>query len=360
MKKIVSWMLCLILVLSLCGCSRQDSYEEKYNLGMKYLGEEAYEEAVAAFSTAIKIDKKQAPAYVGRADAYTALAAEDYSYYEAAEADYRQAIALDDTDDDVYRKLANVYITEGKTDEAREILADRNIELEETTDQAAEEDQTAAGGETAGGDSADASAPVELGAELNKFLSKVPCLIREDDDIDWFRILWSVTLEESYELNLESEESWTNEVDGYYTTYSTFDGKTVDNVLQTYYGTTPPEGISWPLEDYCGSIDYKDGKYYTACSVDLACLEGIYLYLCTDLTEKENGVYLVSYTQYWVEPGYMTYDEDNYMLTYNEDGYYDYTVEDAENDKFCEKRDEGQTLVRRNLTTGQLNIVLDR
>ena len=85
---------------------RQDSYDEKYNLGMKYLGEESYEEAVAAFSTAIKIDKKQAPAYVGRADAYTALAAEDYSYYEAAEADYRQAIALDDTDDDIYRKLA--------------------------------------------------------------------------------------------------------------------------------------------------------------------------------------------------------------------------------------------------------------
>ena len=49
MKKTVSWMLCLILVLSLCGCSRKDSYDEKYNLGMKYLGEEAYEEAVAAF-----------------------------------------------------------------------------------------------------------------------------------------------------------------------------------------------------------------------------------------------------------------------------------------------------------------------
>ena len=101
---------------------------------------------------------------------------------------------------------------------------------------------------------------------------------------------------------------------------------------------------------------YED-KSYTRDDLEFA---GIYLYLCTDLTEKENGVYLVSYTQYWVEPGYMTYDEDNYMLTYNEDGYYDYTVEDAENDKFCEKRDEGQTLVRRNLTTGQLNIVLDR
>ena len=78
----------------------------------------------------------------------------------------------------------NVYITEGKTDEAREILADRNIELEETTDQEAEEGQ-AAGGETAGSDSADASAPVELGAELNKLLSKAPYLVQTGESVDW-------------------------------------------------------------------------------------------------------------------------------------------------------------------------------
>lgn len=351
MKKTVSWMLCLILVLSLYGCSRQDSYDEKYNLGMKYLGEESYEEAVAAFSTAIKIDKKQAPAYVGRADAYTALAAEDYSYYEAAEADYRQAIALDDTDDDIYRKLANVYITEGKTDEAREILADRNIELEETTDQAVEEGQ-AAGGETAGSDSADASAPVELGAELNVLLSQAPYIVQAEDEVDWGDILDGILIEPDVDYGIPDWEGYEQRDDG--NEYAIYDGKPVAQVLLKYYGVEEPEGNSWPDT----RIEYKNGKYSIPL-VDFGFM-GLDLNIAKDITEKENGIYLVSYTRYWVAEEDITNGEENHMLSYNKDGYYDYTIEDAENDKFCEKRDEGQTLVRRNPTTGQLNIVLDR
>ena len=357
MKKTVSWILCLMLVLSLCGCSRQDSYEEKYNLGMKYLGEEAYEEAVAAFSTAIKIDKKQAAAYVGRADAYTALAAEDYSYYEAAEADYRQAIALDDTDDDVYRKLANVYITEGKTDEARKILADRNIELEEATDQAAaEEDQTTAAGETASGDSADASAPVELGAELNVLLSQAPHIVDAEDEVDWGGILDGLLIAPKIDYGIPDCEGYEQRDDGneYVKEYAIYDGKPVAQVLLKYYGVEAPEGTSWPDT----GVEYKNGKYSIPV-VDFGSM-GLDLNIAKDITEKENGVYLVSYVKYWVEEGYMTYDEENTMLLNNKDGYYDYTIADAENDKFCEKEGEGQTLVRRNPTTGQLNIVLDR
>lgn len=358
MKKTVSWMLCLILVLSLYGCSRQDSYDEKYNLGMKYLGEESYEEAVAAFSTAIKIDKKQAAAYVGRADAYTALAAGDYSYYEAAEADYRQAIALDDTDDDVYRKLANVYITEGKTDEAKKILADRNIELTETTNQAAEEDQTAAGGETVGGDSADASTPVELGAELNVLLSQAPYIVQVEDDVDWGDILDGILIEPDVDYGIPDWEGYEQRDDG--DEYAIYDGKPVAQVLLKYYGVEEPEGNSWPMNNVYGhpTTEYKNGKYSIPL-VDVGFM-GLNLNIATDITEKENGIYLVSYTRYWVAEEDITNGEDNHMLTYNEDGYYDYTIEDAENDKFCEKRDEGQTLVRRNPTTGQLNIVLDR
>ena len=148
--------------------------------------------------------------------------------------------------------------------------------------------------------------------------------------------------------------------EGYENGREIIDGEGVLNQLRTYYGVEAPEGNSWPMKDAYGQpmIEYKNGKYYVP-ETDFEST-GMDFCIATDIMEAGNGIYQVSYVKYWVEPGYMTYDEENMMLLNNKDGYYDYTVEDAENDKFCEKRDEGQTLVRRNPTTGQLNIVLDR
>ena len=73
MKKRLSMF--LVCVLLLCACSSQQTkYQEQYDLGIKYLSEGNYEEAIIAFKQAIEIDAKQAAAYVGCGDSYVGLA----------------------------------------------------------------------------------------------------------------------------------------------------------------------------------------------------------------------------------------------------------------------------------------------
>ena len=45
-----------ILLLGLSSCSKKPTWQDQYDLGMKYLEEGNYEEAIAAFSAAIEID----------------------------------------------------------------------------------------------------------------------------------------------------------------------------------------------------------------------------------------------------------------------------------------------------------------
>lgn len=69
----------LTLLLPACGVGQPDSMEkptqgptwqEQYDLGVRYLSGSNYEEAILAFNVAIDIDPKQAPAYVSLADVY--------------------------------------------------------------------------------------------------------------------------------------------------------------------------------------------------------------------------------------------------------------------------------------------------
>jgi len=79
MKKRCLWVV-LAIVLSLCACGGQEAepaaevptWQEQYDLGIRYLSEGNYEEAIIAFTAAIEIDPKQAEAYIGLADVYTA------------------------------------------------------------------------------------------------------------------------------------------------------------------------------------------------------------------------------------------------------------------------------------------------
>ena len=73
MKRICSLLLTLALVLGLCACgSKAPTWQEQYDLGVKYLSEGNYEEAIIAFNAAIEIDPKRPEAYAGLADVYAA------------------------------------------------------------------------------------------------------------------------------------------------------------------------------------------------------------------------------------------------------------------------------------------------
>ncbi len=123
MKKIRTLSLFLIPLLILTGCGQKvsETWQNQYDLGTKYLEEENYEEALAAFTAAIELDSKQADIYAVRGDAYI-LSGENEEHLSAALADYEQVIELDDAYVQAYLGLADVYIRQREYDKALEIL----------------------------------------------------------------------------------------------------------------------------------------------------------------------------------------------------------------------------------------------
>lgn len=143
MKKICLFFVPLLIVaffLTACSglVSKQDSttWQEQYDLGMKYLAEGRYDEAIVAFTVAIEIDTKQAVAFAGRGKAYIGVAEgesekvqgklpeEAVSAYWKALADFLQAISLDGMDVELYESAADIYLVLGETDAAAAILQD--------------------------------------------------------------------------------------------------------------------------------------------------------------------------------------------------------------------------------------------
>ena len=72
MKKIMSLILSLVMILSFtaCGTKAEATWQEHYDLGLKYVNEAKYDEAVLAFTKALEIDPKQAPVYIALAEVY--------------------------------------------------------------------------------------------------------------------------------------------------------------------------------------------------------------------------------------------------------------------------------------------------
>lgn len=123
MRKLGARLLCLLLAVCLLGgCgSAEPTWQEQYDLGVRYLSEGNYEQAVIAFTAAIEIDPKRPETYLGRAQAYVGLGGSEENL-EAARADYETALDLDDSLIEAWLGLADVYILKGDTDKAREIL----------------------------------------------------------------------------------------------------------------------------------------------------------------------------------------------------------------------------------------------
>lgn len=124
MRKCVSLIWVLILSLCLCACGQKETpttWQEQYDLGVRYLSDGNYEEAIIAFTAAIEIDPKQADAYIGRGDAYIG-SGETEENLAAALADYQSVLELDDTRADAYLGMADVYIRQGDYEKAQDIL----------------------------------------------------------------------------------------------------------------------------------------------------------------------------------------------------------------------------------------------
>lgn len=114
--------LVFVLLACLCSCGQQaPTWQEQYDLGVRYLSEGNYEEAIIAFTAAIEIDPKQALAYVGRGDAYIASEGTKENMI-AAQTDYEKAVGLDETLEDAYIGLANSLICQGNYDDALSVL----------------------------------------------------------------------------------------------------------------------------------------------------------------------------------------------------------------------------------------------
>ena len=182
MRKILT--VSAFLLLLLCGCQKEtvtpnwaaaekqasapstdaSGWQEKYDLGVRYLNDGNYEEAVLAFTAAIEIDPKNPDGYERRANAYWnlaesgmtqdyQLAAEDFeaamqygeetdtlrrraadAYYGAG--DYEKAEpyynALLETDDSILECLINCYLELGKEQEATTLLQQRYTESGDT------------------------------------------------------------------------------------------------------------------------------------------------------------------------------------------------------------------------------------
>lgn len=123
-KKIIFSLLITFLLAACSGVAKE--YMEKYDLGMRFLNEGNYEEAVLAFTAAIDIDDKLPDAFIGRGDAYILWADSVNDVMEEktelALADFLKAIDLDKKNADTYVKAADIYISNGDLEAAKALL----------------------------------------------------------------------------------------------------------------------------------------------------------------------------------------------------------------------------------------------
>lgn len=114
MKKCLITILLIVATFSFCSCSQKGaelSWQEHYDLGVRYLSEGNYEDAIIAFTAAIEIDPKQADAYFSLADAY--MGTGDYESAEATIKKGREACG----DMEGFDRLADniQFLTSGET-----------------------------------------------------------------------------------------------------------------------------------------------------------------------------------------------------------------------------------------------------
>lgn len=115
LRKRMSFFL-IVMLLLLAGCAEKPkTFDEQYDLGVKYISDGNYEEAIIALSAAIKIEPNSAIAYLNRGNAYYAQ-----KMLDNAISDYINAISLNPDTSEAYINLTQLYIEQESYDSALE------------------------------------------------------------------------------------------------------------------------------------------------------------------------------------------------------------------------------------------------
>ena len=108
MKKIAIAFILLLDITLMCCCRgySESVWQEKYDLGERYLQSGEYEQAVITFAELIEIDEKRSEGYIKSAEAYVALGQTDQAkemLVTGAELSSDQSAASENAEQDLYR-----------------------------------------------------------------------------------------------------------------------------------------------------------------------------------------------------------------------------------------------------------------
>lgn len=116
MKRI--FLIAFACILVLVGCASNTlTWQEQYDLGIRYLNEGNYNEAIICFTAAIEIDEKNTSAYISRAHAFLKT-----NQMEKALTDYEKVIEIDNTITEAYTGIADIYYSQNEYEKANDIL----------------------------------------------------------------------------------------------------------------------------------------------------------------------------------------------------------------------------------------------
>ncbi|MCD8107936.1 MAG: BspA family leucine-rich repeat surface protein [Oscillospiraceae bacterium] len=139
MKKLLSFTIAIVLILTtFASCGETDkalTATELLDLGEKYLLDLDYEQATVYFNQVIEVEPRNSRAYMGAAEAYVGLgdtesainilktALEVFTDDEEVTIELlKMLIEIDPTTAEWYLDLAQIYINQGNTDKAIEVL----------------------------------------------------------------------------------------------------------------------------------------------------------------------------------------------------------------------------------------------
>ena len=116
-RKVVLLVLCLSVLGSLYACAPQKTAENYFEQGKKSYEKKEFDQAIAHYNEAIKLDPKLVKAYNNRGIAYVVK-----GQFDQGIVDFNKAIELDPNNGKAYNNRAVAYYYKKDVDKARQDL----------------------------------------------------------------------------------------------------------------------------------------------------------------------------------------------------------------------------------------------